>query len=77
MEGSLASAASRETEIRLTSVARASLEDSRDFLRTRDLPLWSKNSRETLFVRKLGRTPEESFASWRTPFSRRAACASG
>jgi len=39
-------------------VARASLEelleDYRDFLRVRGLNLWRENSREALFVRKLG-----------------------
>src|SRR5688572_22226036 len=56
-EGSKASATSKETEIKLTGVARASLEELltnyRDFLRVRDLPLWDKNSREAKFVRKL------------------------
>jgi len=44
VEGSLASATSKEGELKLTNVARASLEelleDYRDFLRPRDLPLW-------------------------------------
>src|SRR3954470_6358605 len=56
-EGSKAAATSKETEIKLTNVARASLEelliDYRDFLRVRDLPLWDKNSKEAQFVRKL------------------------
>ena len=46
------------TEIKLIWVARASLEelleDYRDFLRVRGLNLWRENSREALFVRKLG-----------------------
>lgn len=46
LEGSLASATSKKTEIKLTNVARASLEelleDYRDFLRVRGLRLWSK-----------------------------------
>src|SRR5437016_2608706 len=57
VEGSEASATSKEGELKLTNVARASLEelleDYRDFLRTRGLPLWDKQSREALFVRKL------------------------
>src|SRR6266550_240317 len=57
-EGSKASGTSKEMEIKLTNVARASLEellvDYRDFLRVRDLRLWAKNSKEALFVRKLG-----------------------
>src|SRR5205809_6279809 len=58
-EGSKAAATSKETEIKLTNVARASLEelliDYRDFLRVRDLPLWDKDSKEAQFVRKLGK----------------------
>jgi four helix bundle suffix protein len=45
-EGSQASATSKKTELKLTNVARASLEelllDYEDFLRHRQLPLWSK-----------------------------------
>ena len=58
IEGSMASATSKETEIKLTNVARASLEellaDYRDFLRVRGMRLWEKNSKEALYVRKLG-----------------------
>ena len=54
-EGSMASATSKKTELTLTNVARASLEelllDYEDFLRQRRLPLWDKNSREALAVR--------------------------
>lgn len=43
-EGSQASATSRKTELKLTNVARASLEELRldyeDFLRQRELPMW-------------------------------------
>jgi four helix bundle suffix protein len=61
-EGSHASGTSTETEIKLTNVARASLEelllDYLDFLRVRDLKLWPKDSKEAKFVRKLGsKTP--------------------
>jgi len=58
LEGSMASGASRETEIKLVNVARASLEelleDFRDFLRTHGAAPWDKNSREALFVRRMG-----------------------
>ncbi|MBI3117074.1 MAG: four helix bundle protein [Candidatus Hydrogenedentes bacterium] len=54
-EGSMASATSRKTELKLTGVARASLEelllDYQDFLRQRSLRLWDKNSPEALAVR--------------------------
>ncbi len=57
IEGSMASATSKETEIKLTNVARASLEelleDYRDFLRTRQAKEWDKNSKEALYVRNL------------------------
>jgi restriction system protein len=54
-EGSMASATSRKMELKLTAVARASLEelllDYQDFLRQRDLKTWEKNSAESLAVR--------------------------
>lgn len=55
-EGSMASVTSRETEVKLTNVARASLEelllDYEDYLRTRGLRLWDKDSPESLLMRK-------------------------
>jgi four helix bundle suffix protein len=70
IEGSLASAASKKTEVKLTNVARASLEelleDYRDFLRVRGLRLWEKNSREAMFVRKLGRAGKVTYETYRT-----------
>jgi restriction system protein len=55
-EGSMASATSKKTELKLTGVARASLEelllDYEDFLRQRGLRLWDKSSPEALAVRK-------------------------
>jgi four helix bundle suffix protein len=57
VEGSMASGTSKETEIKLTNVARASLEelltDYRDFLRAHGHAEWPKDSREALYVRKL------------------------
>lgn len=54
-EGSMASATSKKIELKLTAVARASLEelllDYQDFLRQRGLPLWRKNSPQALAVR--------------------------
>ena len=70
LEGSFASGTSKKTEVKLTNVARASLEelleDYRDFLRVRGLRLWEKNSREALFVRRLGRTENVTYESYRT-----------
>src|SRR5512136_359121 len=55
-EGSRASATSKKTELKLTGVARASLEelllDYEDFLRQRGLRLWNKESPEALAVRR-------------------------
>ena len=69
VEGSKASATSKEMEIKLTNVARASLEellaDYRDFLRVRDLPLWEKNSKKAMFVRRLGHQPHVTFEMFR------------
>jgi four helix bundle suffix protein len=69
VEGCMASGTSKETEIKLVNVARASLEellqDYLDFLRTRNLPLWEKNSREALFVRKLSRDSGASYEVFR------------
>jgi len=69
-EGSKASGTSKETEIKLINVARARLEelleDYRDFLRVRELPLWEKSCREALFVRRLGAKKDASYESYRT-----------
>ena len=55
-EGSMASATSKKTELKLTNVARASLEelllDYEDFLRQRGMRIWDKDSPEALEVRK-------------------------
>ncbi|MDE3084115.1 MAG: four helix bundle suffix domain-containing protein [Verrucomicrobiota bacterium] len=69
LEGSQASGTSKETELKLTNVARASqeelLEDYRDFLRVRGAPLWDKNSKEALFVRKLGASKDASYETYK------------
>jgi len=56
VEASQASGTSKETEIKLTNVARASveelLEDYRDFLRTHGETPWDKDSKEAVFVRE-------------------------
>jgi len=69
LEGSKAALTSKETEIKLTNVARASLEelldDYRDYLRARDLPLWDKDSKEAQYVRKLGRKTPQTYEDYR------------
>jgi restriction system protein len=58
-EGSRASAASSQTELRLINVARASLDelllDFEDFLRQRGLPQWAKDDPRALEVRAVGK----------------------
>jgi len=58
-EGSRASAASSQTELRLVNVARASLDelllDYEDFLRQRGLPQWAKDDPRAQAVREVGR----------------------
>jgi len=70
VEGSKASGTSKEMEIKLTNVARASLEelleDYRDFLRVRDLALWEKDSKEAQYARKLGRKSHTTFEAYRS-----------
>ena len=69
LEGSKAGTTSRETEIKLTNVARASLEelldDYRDYLRVRDRREWEKNSKEALYVRQLGRKIPQTYELYR------------
>ena len=69
LEASQASGTSKETELKLTNVARASLEelleDYRDYLRQNGHPQWDKNSKEALYVRKLGSTSPASYESYR------------
>jgi four helix bundle suffix protein len=70
VEGSQAAGTSKETEIKLVGVARASLEelleDYKDFLRNRGAPAWDKDSCEALFVRKLGWRKNTSYETYRT-----------
>ncbi|MGV3720835.1 MAG: four helix bundle protein [Actinomycetota bacterium] len=69
LEGSQASGTSKETELKLTNVARASLEelleDYRDFLRVRDLEEWSRNHPHTLRMRELNRQPGADYSTFR------------
>ena len=69
VEGSMAAATSKETEIKLTSVARASLEelltDYRDFLRTRGLEEWPAEHAYTLRLRKLNQVPDATYETFR------------
>jgi four helix bundle suffix protein len=70
VEGCQASGTSKETEVKLLNVARASLEellnDYQDFLRVRAMTQWAKDSKEALFVRRLATQANESNASHET-----------
>ena len=69
LEGSQASGTSKETEIKLTNVARASLEelleDYRDFLRVRGIEEWPKDHRYTRRLRELNRQPNASYDTFK------------
>jgi len=59
--GSKTALTSKETEIKVTTVGHASLEelpaDYRDYLRVREHREGDKNAKEALYVRRLGRRP--------------------
>jgi four helix bundle suffix protein len=69
IEGSQASGMSKETEIKLTSVARASLEelleDYRDYLRVRRIEEWGREHAYTQRLRQLNRQPGVSYETFR------------
>jgi four helix bundle suffix protein len=68
-EGSAASGTSKETEIKLVNVARASLEelllDYEDFLRQKNIPLWGKEHPKTKQIRKLAYVKEKSYLTYK------------
>jgi len=68
IEASAASGTSKEMEIKLTNVARASLaellEDYRDFLRVRDLEEWKKEHPFARRLAQLVRTPGASYETF-------------
>lgn len=68
-EGSVASATSKEMEIKLTNVARASqfelLIDYQDFLRTRNLPEWSLKHPYAKRLQELNRLPNPTYNTYK------------
>lgn len=76
-EGSMASATSKKTELKLTNVAKASLEelllDYEDFLRQRRLRQWPKDSTEALHVRHRYGEPEAASLDSYDPYGIAAA----
>jgi four helix bundle suffix protein len=69
IEGSQASGTSKETEIKLTGVARSSLEelltDYRDFLRIRGLKEWPRDHPYAKRLRELNRQPDATYETFR------------
>ena len=69
LEGSQASGTSKETELKLTSVARASqeelLEDYRDFMRARRIAEWTPDHRYAQRLRRLNRTPNADYETFK------------
>jgi four helix bundle suffix protein len=69
-EGSQASGTSKKTELKLTNVARASLEelllDYEDFLRQHGLSLWNKNTPEACTVRELSYRTDKTYMTYMT-----------
>ena len=69
IEGSMASGTSKETEIKLTNVARASLEelleDYRDILREHHFEEWDKNHRYARRLSELLQNPDADYETFR------------
>ena len=69
-EGSMASGTSKKFELKLVSVARASLEelllDYEDFLRQRGLPLWEKGHAQAQAIRRLAYAENRSYKTYST-----------
>ena len=68
LEGSEASGTSKETEIKLTNTARASLkellEDYRDFMRNRGIEEWTPDHPYARRLRQLNRMPRASYGTF-------------
>lgn len=68
-EASMASGTSKEVEIKLTNVARASLEelliDYEDFIRTNKLNLWKRDHKYSIRFTELNKTPDATYETYR------------
>ena len=77
LEGSQASGTSKETELKLTNVARASqqelLEDYRDCMRNRSIEEWSPDHPYARRLRQLNRTPGANYATFKKGIEHRDA----
>jgi restriction system protein len=67
-EGSRTSGTSKQSELRLINVARASLDelklDYEAYLRQRDLAQWNKNDARVLAIRKLAYEPDRTYKTY-------------
>ena len=77
VEGSMAGAGSKQSELFLTNVARESLaellEDYKDFLNVHGYAAWDTDSRESRFVRGLCRKNNGSYENYREFIETRSA----
>jgi four helix bundle suffix protein len=68
-EGSMASATSKETEIKLTNVAKASLEelkiDYEDFCRKNNYKIWSNDNKHYLKFKELNKTSNATYETFK------------
>jgi four helix bundle suffix protein len=69
VEACMASGTSKEMEIKLTNVARASLEelkiDFQDFLRTNKLPIWDREHKLVERLRELNKIPNANYETFK------------
>ncbi|HSW00186.1 MAG TPA: four helix bundle suffix domain-containing protein [Sedimentisphaerales bacterium] len=69
-EASQTSGTSKKSELRLTDVARASLqellEDYTDFLRLRKLPIWAKDHPQAVIIRNPAYRTDRTYETYRT-----------
>lgn len=69
VEASMGSGTSKEFEIKLTNVARASLEELRidyeDFLRSHNYKIWDKDHRLVARLRELNKTPNANYDTFK------------
>jgi len=70
IEGSMASATSKQSEIHLTNVAKASLgelqEDYEDFLREKNLDIWDKEHPQAQYITRLSRQEIEEYQTYQS-----------
>ena len=80
-EGSMASATSKKTELKLTGVAKASLEELRldyeDYLRQHKLPLWDRNDPRRTALIDARPVSADDVATWAVAVKKSGQCGLG